>query len=1030
MKIANRYELGEKLGEGGMGSVYRAYDRLTKTEVALKSINVDPERLRFNSRSDNADLHLALANEFRTLASMRHPNIIEVLDYGFAEQPYFTMTLMPRAERITQVAAKVDFDEKLGLLVQLMQALHYLHRRGIVHRDLKPSNVLVSPDGTVRLLDFGIAMEQDSRQSVAGTIIYMSPEMFEGRDASFASDIFALGLITFELFAGIYPFPFNDTRKLLEHLMYQDPPYERVDAPDIVVRLLKNMLVRNPDERLSNLEEGIKQLNALREVPTESPNIRESYLQAARFIEREDELALLETALEQIGDHQVAVWLVGGESGVGKSRLLDELRIRAMVRGVLVVRGQAVDGGGLPFQEWRDITRRLLLTAPVADLHASVLKDIVPDIEDLLGRPVPDAPELKGSAYQRRMVMSIVELLANTRQNLLIILEDLQWSTDGLLPIKQALQIRDQLPHVMVAVTFRNDEAPELPQELDGATVVMLDRLSRQGIAELSTAMLGNAGKDPQVIEVLESQTEGNTFFIVEVVRALAEQAGSLSNVGSTTLPEQIFTQGMRTVLQRRIAQVPTAYQPMVELAAVYGRQVDSDVMQTLVPDLDLQDWLYRCEVAAVLSVSDNQWQFAHDKIRDAILIDVPPERKPLLHRRVAEAIETVYPDQEAFNRMLFEHWKAAGNFDKEMHFLAPVTDRMVGVTDEHLEARELLRNALRQLSPVDQRRIRVLNLLTFSHWRQGNLDRAEEAGHEALRLAEQVGDDDARAESLKNLGMTLSRLGRYEEALQHFDEALDYSVDTDMTGFILNNLGVVHLALGDNDAAIRCYQESLARHQETGNQWAAAMVLNNLGMEYARLRDHEKAYDCLQRSLSIRETIGDQWGLAGCYNNMGLVATWQDKTERAIHFFDEAVAIYRSIGARREVANGLVNRGYIEAKHVDENAIQTLTESITLAYITKSIPIVLEGLACWVWILALGGEIDEAVELTGFVQAHPAYNIEVLEKLEGILPVLKADHSLEALETMKNRGAQQELDDVLKDLINQRPTSVAAGDR
>ncbi|MCI0710655.1 MAG: protein kinase, partial [Chloroflexi bacterium] len=619
MRIANRYEVGTLLGGGGMGSVYRAYDRLNRVDVALKSIKVEPDLLLFNSRTEEQNLHLALANEFRTLASMRHPNIIDVLDYGFDTQPYFTMTLMEDADRITQVARERNFAEKIDLLVQLMQALHYLHRRGIIHRDLKPTNILVSPDGTVRVLDFGIAMEHNSRQSIAGTIIYMAPELLEGADPGFASDIFALGLIAFELFAGIYPFPFNDTHELLRHLMTEDPPYERVDAPESVVALIKHMLVRNPAERLSNLEDGIKQLNAFREVPQESPEIRESYLQAARFVERDNELALLELALEHMGQSKASVWLVGGESGVGKSRLLDELRIRAMVEGVLVVRGQAIDGGGLPFQEWRNITRRLLLVGSVSDMQASVLKAIVPDIEDLLGHPVPDAPEMTGSAYQRRIVMAIIDLLAQIDHKLLIILEDLQWSTDGLLPLKQLLRMANRLPQVMVAATFRDDEVPHLPQELEDAEVITLSRLSTQGIAALSTAMLGEAGQDPQVIVVLESHTEGNTFFIVEVVRTLAEQAGSLGDVGKATLPNQIFTQGMLTVLERRIAQVPTAYRPMLQLAAVYGRQIDTDVMQALDATLDVRDWLYVCEMAAVLSVHDNLWQFSHDKIRDAV---------------------------------------------------------------------------------------------------------------------------------------------------------------------------------------------------------------------------------------------------------------------------------------------------------------------------------------------------------------------------------------------------------------------------
>ncbi|MCI0711334.1 MAG: tetratricopeptide repeat protein, partial [Chloroflexi bacterium] len=403
----------------------------------------------------------------------------------------------------------------------------------------------------------------------------------------------------------------------------------------------------------------------------------------------------------------------------------------------------------------------------------------------------------------------------------------------------------------------------------------------------------------------------------------------------------------------------------------------------------------------------------------------VAPEKEPSLHRQVAEAIEVVYPGQEAFNRMLLEHWKAAGDFDKEMQYLVPVAHRMVGVTDEHLEARVLLESGLRRLAPDDSRRILLLNILVFSHWRQGNYAHAETIGRETLPLAQQAGDADGLAECLRNLGMTLSRLGKYEESLQYFKEALSYAADADVIGHILNNLGVVHLALGDNAEAMRCYQASLARHEETGNQWAAAMVLNNLGMEYARLKDYEQGYASLQRSLTIRQRLGDQWGMAGSYNNMGLIATWQDDVEGAARYLNESLSIYRHIGARREVANALVNLGYVEAKHGRENARQTLTESLSLALATNSIPIVLEGLACFVWILARQGDEVGAVELLGFIQAHPAYNIEVFEKLEELLPTLEEAVDAERFEQVKTGGARQELDEVMRRIFGEKPPVV-----
>ncbi|HRF96044.1 MAG TPA: ATP-binding protein, partial [Aggregatilineales bacterium] len=146
-------------------------------------------------------------------------------------------------------------------------------------------------------------------------------------------------------------------------------------------------------------------------LPEENIAIRESFLQSAQFIGRKDEFSQLKTAFDHAQAGQGAVWLVGGESGVGKTRLVDELRILALTRGVTVLRGQAVETGALPYQVWRDILPKLLLNTPVDDQEASILKPLVPDIEALLGQTIPDAPEVEPKIAQQRLLRTILSLI-------------------------------------------------------------------------------------------------------------------------------------------------------------------------------------------------------------------------------------------------------------------------------------------------------------------------------------------------------------------------------------------------------------------------------------------------------------------------------------------------------------------------------------------------------------------------------------------------------------------------------------------
>src|SRR5690606_19532390 len=142
----------------------------------------------------------------------------------------------------------------------------------------------------------------------------------------------------------------------------------------------------------------------------ETAAIRESFLQSAQFVGRDAELKELTNALKEAIASRGSAWLIGGESGVGKSRLMDELRTRALVQGALVLRGQGVSGGGLPYQFWREPLRRLVLAMEIDELEAGILKDLIPDIEHLLERTIPDPIPLDGSAYQQRLFATIVSI--------------------------------------------------------------------------------------------------------------------------------------------------------------------------------------------------------------------------------------------------------------------------------------------------------------------------------------------------------------------------------------------------------------------------------------------------------------------------------------------------------------------------------------------------------------------------------------------------------------------------------------------
>ncbi|MFN8373173.1 MAG: serine/threonine-protein kinase [Anaerolineae bacterium] len=483
--VGKRYRLLAPVGQGGMGTVYKALDRLTGETVALKRVTVSGEVLQFASRpshGDSSDFRLALAQEFKTLASLRHPHIIGVLDYGFdasnadsQRQPYFTMMLLEEAQTITTYGKQQSIETRVDLLVQTLQALAYLHRRGVLHRDLKPDNVQVV-DGQIKVLDFGLAVARNQTsehgENAAGTLAYIAPEVLLGEAVSAASDLYAVGVMAYELFAGRHPFITDKPSTLVTDIL--NTPAE-LNIPELagldrrLIAVLEMLLNKTPQTRYQDAYAVIRDLRQALDLPMigESAAIRESFLQAAEFVGREAELQLLETNLMQATDARGSVWLVAGESGVGKSRLLDELRTRALVQGIPVLKGQGVAEGGMSYQLWREPLRRLVLNAGMSDEEAGIVKEIVPDLEMLLERAVPDVMPLEGSPHRQRLQKTIIALFEKQTEPLLLVLEDLQWAQESLDVLKSLLSVVQGLP-LMIVCNYRIDERPELPANCRG----------------------------------------------------------------------------------------------------------------------------------------------------------------------------------------------------------------------------------------------------------------------------------------------------------------------------------------------------------------------------------------------------------------------------------------------------------------------------------------------------------------------------------------------------------------------------------
>jgi eukaryotic-like serine/threonine-protein kinase len=267
------YRVLSKLGEGGMGEVYRATDTKLGRDVAIKVLPADvagdPERLARFER------------EARLLASLNHPNIAAIFGIEHAGAvPFLAMELVEGDDLAARLSrGPIPVDEALPIARQIAEALEAAHDKGIVHRDLKPANVKVTPAGKVKVLDFGLAKALASEGSSAtadlsqsptivhtgtaagiilGTAAYMAPEQARGRPIDKRADIWAFGVVLFEMLAGARAFPGDTLTDVLAAVVHKDPAWDRLPAavPPLVRRLLRRCLAKNADERLHDIADA------------------------------------------------------------------------------------------------------------------------------------------------------------------------------------------------------------------------------------------------------------------------------------------------------------------------------------------------------------------------------------------------------------------------------------------------------------------------------------------------------------------------------------------------------------------------------------------------------------------------------------------------------------------------------------------------------------------------------------------------------------------------------------------------------
>jgi tetratricopeptide (TPR) repeat protein len=892
--LRQRYRLDSEIGRGGMGVVYRATDLELMREVAVKVL---PE-------AASSDARQRLIREARSVAALNHPHIISVHDVGEEQGlPFFVMELVQGPSLAK--APPADLSRIVEIACQICAALDHAHANSIVHRDLKPDNVLLSAAGqrgSVKLADLGLALPgygaRISRTGlILGTASYMAPEQALGQPVDGRTDLYALGALLYELTTGRLPFTGDDPLTVVSqhvHAHVVPPRVLRPDLPPALEAVILRLLEKSPAGRFATAREtaaALRESLAARETagdPDSGATVAIlDALSRGRLVGRAAELAEARELWRRARESHGHAVLLSGEPGAGKTRLAREITIQAAVEGAVVLTGGCYEYEAttpyLPFVEafrrWvREQKEDSGLRRVLGDAAAQIAK-LAPEIEIRLG-PFPERPELPPHEERLLFFDAVAQVFAQLarERSLLFYADDLHWADHSTLWLLGHLlrQLREERALIVGAYrdTELNRSHPLAKALVDWnrerlITRIALRRFDAAGTSAQLSALLGeNVGAD--FGEAVHRETEGNPFFVEEVLKALIEQGSVRRESGRwkrSEIGELLIPQSVKEAIGNRLGRISRESNEVLRAAAVLGTTFTFDELMAAIGGRQEDALLDALDeaVGAQLITADagDSFTFTHDKIREVLHEELNPVRRRRLHRLAAEGIERQRNDSGASRypaEKLAYHYIQAGDYEHGLVYAkeAAAEAERVFAFDEAIAAYSHARDCAEALELIDE------------------------------QLAQE-----------KAIGKTYVLQGETIAAGEHFERALSLAQDPQLRAH-LHSLAAASLVTTGDQRGLDHLREALSVLDPNVNPLGTANAIAIEGRFHHLAGRHQKAIDLLERAAGLVAPIAERdsvtpfaasiipriYGyLAGAYQHYGRFHDADHWAQRAVDF-------------------------------------------------------------------------------------------------------------------------------------------------
>lgn len=824
-------EIERELGQGAFGQVLLARDLAIGRQVVVKIV-----RPRGDAAADTAEA----LREARLVGNLNSPHIVTL--HRVEELPdtagwFLEMEYMPGGSLDDLLAAgRLPAERAEDIFRGLASALRAAHDRGVVHGDVKPANVLLGANGEAKLADFGLARLRDEAsrglRGIAGTPLYMAPEVLMGAGLRAESDVWSAGVVLYRMLSSRHPFPATSLDELFFAVQNEPPAALGEDVAERLAALALQTLAKRPEDRppAAALVAAVEGRLGRSRPPRPTGGL----------VGREKEIEALERALAEAGRGRGRVVCVTGDLGLGKTALLEAFR--------------GASGGGRVRWATLPLGRRAGFFALLAEATQ---------------RPIPGmaAPEssFESRGQLARAAEGLVEALCGGAPAVLAV-EDLDHLEEDEGPLLEAVaKCTRRLPLLLVMTGSGSGETPgmRLIESVDDAERIRLEPLPWTAVARILEREPTAAAAAPELLATVAQRADGNPLFAIEMLRHLMERGITrVSQAGE----DDLLPRQLRDLLRRRTAQLPSGSRELLEIAAVDGPRFDGEALAAVGgrPLLEvlraLQD-LYRR--TGLIAAEERGFRFTLGLTSAALYEDLAPEYRVALHRSLAEHLERRDdPDPER----LGTHWERAGFKDRaepcfreaaiiagrrqELHRAvrlaqhggiaagkmdAPTalahSELVFQLADAHAELgssrdAEILHRAVLEAARVSGDRllrlrcaVRLLRPMFFLRGKE-SIDRANL--EEAVR---DLPDSDERAQAHFMLGLLSKYAGDLDEAQRHLERAnaIRKALGLRQRGDVLGQLAAVALRGGRSAEAEGLYAEAAELDARAGRRTNAA---------------------------------------------------------------------------------------------------------------------------------------------------------------------------------------------------------------